>query len=158
MENRRRLGRPRACRKISSNIKVNYFKPRGLPLSSLKEVELTKEEVEALRLKNIKNCDFMINIYTEVMPSTVLLEGMILKKPIMNISMVDESYNFEYLKDNAVLNISDKSNLEKNLQTFLTNSSLQEQLVSAATNHVEKFLTNPGTASKIFANMINSIK
>ena len=109
-------------------------------------------------LKNIKNCDFMINIYTEVMPSTVLLEGMILKKPIMNISMVDESYNFEYLKDNAVLNISDKSNLEKNLQTFLTNSSLQEQLVSAATNHVEKYLTNPGTASKIFANMINSIK
>jgi predicted DNA-binding protein (UPF0251 family) len=57
MENRTRLGRPRACRKISSNIKVNYFKPRGLPLSSLKEVELTKEEVEALRLKNIKNLD-----------------------------------------------------------------------------------------------------
>ncbi len=109
-------------------------------------------------LNHIQQCDFMINIYTELMPSTVLLEGMILKKPIMNITMVDESYNFEYLKDNAVLNVSDKSNLEKNLQDFLSNLTLQEQLISAATNHVEKYLANPGTASKTLANMIDSIK
>lgn len=56
---RKRLGagRPRGRRRITINPIVSYFKPRGLPLSILKEVEITKEELEALSLKNIKNLD-----------------------------------------------------------------------------------------------------
>lgn len=57
MKNRKNLGRPRGFRHIDFDPKVTYFKPRGLPLSNLKEVELTTEEIEALRLKNIKNLD-----------------------------------------------------------------------------------------------------
>jgi len=34
-----------------------YFKPRGVPINKLSVIELTAEEVEALRLKNIKNFD-----------------------------------------------------------------------------------------------------
>jgi len=33
---------------------VRYFKPQGIPLRDLNEVELTLEELEALRLKNVK--------------------------------------------------------------------------------------------------------
>lgn len=51
----RYLGRPRLCRKVKFNPRVKYFKPRGVPLSRLKEITLTKEELEALRLKNIEN-------------------------------------------------------------------------------------------------------
>jgi len=109
-------------------------------------------------LNDINNCDFMLNIYTELVPSTVLLEGMILKKPIMNISMVDELYDFEFLKDEAVLNISDKSNLEKNIDDFLSDNSLQKQLILNATNHVQKYLEHPGNASKTLADIIDSIK
>lgn len=47
--------RPRMLRRIRFNPHVKYFKPRGIPLKDLLEVELTTEEVEALRLKNIKN-------------------------------------------------------------------------------------------------------
>jgi predicted DNA-binding protein (UPF0251 family) len=47
--------RPRIRRRISFNPDVKYFKPRGIPLRDLLEVELTPEEVEALRLKNVKN-------------------------------------------------------------------------------------------------------
>jgi len=54
MRKRFGLGRPRGRRRINFDPRATYFKPRGLPLSSLKEVELTREEVEALRLKNIK--------------------------------------------------------------------------------------------------------
>lgn len=57
MKNRKRLGRPRGFRRINFDPKILYFKPRGLPLSQLKEIELTPEEVEALRLKNIKDFD-----------------------------------------------------------------------------------------------------
>jgi predicted DNA-binding protein (UPF0251 family) len=36
---------------------VTYFKPRGVPLRFLEAVELTTEEAEALRLKNMKDLD-----------------------------------------------------------------------------------------------------
>jgi len=55
--NRNRFGRPRLKRKVRFNPKVDYFKPQGIPMSSLEAIELTKEELEALRLKNIKNLD-----------------------------------------------------------------------------------------------------
>ena len=47
--------RPRLCRRIRFNPNVTYFKPRGVQMRFLEVVELTTEEVEALRLKNIKN-------------------------------------------------------------------------------------------------------
>lgn len=47
--------RPRRCRRIRFKPKVRYFKPQGVPMRFLEVVELTKEEAEALRLKNIKS-------------------------------------------------------------------------------------------------------
>ena len=52
-----RSGRPRLCRRVQFNPRVSYFKPQGMPLRNLNVVELTPEEVEALRLKNIKDLD-----------------------------------------------------------------------------------------------------
>ena len=46
-------GRPRLKRHICFDPRVNYFKPRGVPMRHLEVVELTIEEIEALRLKNI---------------------------------------------------------------------------------------------------------
>lgn len=51
------MPRPRLCRKINFNPNVRYFKPQGIPLRELDEVELTLEEMEALRLKNISDLD-----------------------------------------------------------------------------------------------------
>jgi len=47
--------RPRLCRRIRFNPNVTYFKPQSVPMRSLEVVELTAEEVEALRLKNRKD-------------------------------------------------------------------------------------------------------
>jgi len=57
MHDRRKVGRPRLRRRINFNPKITYFKPRGVPMAVLDVVELTKEELEAIRLKNIKNFD-----------------------------------------------------------------------------------------------------
>jgi predicted DNA-binding protein (UPF0251 family) len=54
---RGRAGRPRLRRWVRFNPRVTYFKPQGIPLRTLDMVELTVEELEALRLKNIKGLD-----------------------------------------------------------------------------------------------------
>ena len=51
------MPRPRSRRRIRFNPSVTYFKPRGVPVRNLEIVEITSEEMEALRLKNIKNLD-----------------------------------------------------------------------------------------------------
>ncbi|MFH1752274.1 MAG: DUF134 domain-containing protein [archaeon] len=48
------MPRPRLCRRISFNPDVTFFKPAGVRLSELEEVNLTLDELEALRLKDFK--------------------------------------------------------------------------------------------------------
>jgi len=49
--------RPRLCRRIRFNPNVTYFKPQGVPMRFLEVIELTTEEAEALRLRNIKDLE-----------------------------------------------------------------------------------------------------
>ena len=49
--------RPRLCRRIRFNPNITYFKPQGVPMRYLEVVELTTEEAEALRLRNIKDLE-----------------------------------------------------------------------------------------------------
>ena len=51
------MPRPKCCCKIKFKPLANYFKPYGVPIKLLEIVELTAEEVEALRLKNIKGLE-----------------------------------------------------------------------------------------------------
>jgi len=51
------MPRPRLCRRIRFIPSITYFKPQGVPMRFLEIVELSTEEVEALRLKNIKDLD-----------------------------------------------------------------------------------------------------
>ncbi|MBU2566642.1 DUF134 domain-containing protein [Patescibacteria group bacterium] len=51
------MPRPRLGRRIRFDPHVTFFKPQGVPMSTLEIVELTAEEAEALRLKNVKDLD-----------------------------------------------------------------------------------------------------
>ena len=51
------MPRPRLFRRIRFNPNVTYFKPQGVPMRFLDVVELTAEEMEALRLKNEEGLD-----------------------------------------------------------------------------------------------------
>jgi uncharacterized protein len=44
------MPRPCRCRRIRCSPDINYFKPRGIPLDMLEEVNLTLDELEAVRL------------------------------------------------------------------------------------------------------------
>ena len=51
------MPRPRCRRRISYRHGANFYKPRGMPMRHLEIAELTFEEMEALRLKNIRGLD-----------------------------------------------------------------------------------------------------
>jgi len=44
------MARPKKFRRIGCNPEASYFKPRGIPLCRLKEMSLSLDEVETLRL------------------------------------------------------------------------------------------------------------
>lgn len=49
------MPRPRSFRKVRFSPDVTYYKPQGVPLNQLKVVDLSLEEVEALRLKSVED-------------------------------------------------------------------------------------------------------
>jgi len=51
------MARPRLCRNIKFDPQVNYFKPQGIPVRCLDVVEMSLEEMEVLRLKNLEGLE-----------------------------------------------------------------------------------------------------
>jgi predicted DNA-binding protein (UPF0251 family) len=51
------LGRRQLWRRVSSIPMVTYFKPAGIPMTALKEVQLLVEEAEAIRLKDLEGLE-----------------------------------------------------------------------------------------------------
>ena len=51
------MPRPRHRRRIRFRPGATFYKPQGIPMRHLEVVELTFEEMEALRLKNMKGLD-----------------------------------------------------------------------------------------------------
>ena len=49
--------RPTKPRQISVDPNVTYFKPRAIPLSTLEEMDLGLDELEAIRLCDLKGLD-----------------------------------------------------------------------------------------------------
>jgi len=49
--------RRRNRRRVRFDFDQIYFKPRGIPLSNLEEINISKEELETLRLRYIEKLD-----------------------------------------------------------------------------------------------------
>jgi len=51
------MPRPRKCRRVAFLPQVTYLKPVGIPLRALDEVEVSVEEAEAIRLKDLEGLE-----------------------------------------------------------------------------------------------------
>ena len=51
------MSRPQKCRRVTNMPEITYFKPAGIPLRSLKEISISVEETEAVRLKDLEGLD-----------------------------------------------------------------------------------------------------
>jgi len=105
-------------------------------------------------LEVISSCDLMLNINTELFPSTVLYEGLIMKKPVINITMMDEKYDFEFVKDNAVISISDTDDLEASIRKILFDENFSSQLIKNGQQHLQRYFSNHFSASEHLADII----
>lgn len=48
------MPRPFKCRRVRCRIKENFFKPCGIPFENLEEIQLTVDELEAIRLADLQ--------------------------------------------------------------------------------------------------------
>lgn len=122
----------------------------------------TDPSIPIYQLKPIKEllsmCSALINISPEGFdPSTVLLEGLILNKPTMNIVIDELFYDFQYEKDEAILSVSPNDDLEKQLYDILFNKDFRQKLVTNGKKHIETYLSNHGTASECIAKTLVSL-
>ena len=51
------MPRPPKCRRVAFLPNVKYFKPAGIPMRALDEIQLSIEEAEAIRLKDLEGLD-----------------------------------------------------------------------------------------------------
>ena len=51
------MPRPKLCRKVRFNPKALFFKPQGVPMAELEMVEINREEMETIRLKDVLGMD-----------------------------------------------------------------------------------------------------
>ena len=51
------MARPPKCRRVAFIPELTYFKPTGMPLRVLEEIQVTVEEAEAIRLKDLEGME-----------------------------------------------------------------------------------------------------
>lgn len=102
----------------------------------------------------LETCDSLISLNY----STILVDGLILKKPTMVI--LPEKQNFEQeeiIKKDAVAIVSNKIELETKLNDFLCNKQFRENLISNGENFVDEYFSFQGNSSKILSKFLVNI-
>ena len=109
-------------------------------------------------LNLIEQCDIMININPESCDtSTVIMEGLIMRKPIITAFLDNLYHEIEFVKYNATISVSDHTNLEKIIYDILYDENTQKKLKTNSEVHLKKYLTNHGVASKRFSEMLDTL-
>ncbi len=105
----------------------------------------------------INDVDLVIVISPETYgTSTMILESMILGKPTINIVFNQKPFEFEHVKSKAVFIISEHDELEKELKKILLDKNIQNEILQNADKFVNKFLSNCGTASEKFLDLLRT--
>ena len=90
-------------------------------------------------------------------PSTIILESMILNKPIMNIVLDGHFHEFPYVQQNAILTTSDESDMEDNIEKLVFNNDFRDALIKNSKKFVKSYLFAPANASENLAENIESL-
>jgi hypothetical protein len=103
----------------------------------------------------IQSSALVININHEVFDqSTIILEAMILQKPVLQISLDQQFQNSGYDSKYPILALSYEADWEKYIKKILFEKNFSEQMISSSNQYLKNFLSFQGTASKKVANEI----
>jgi len=99
----------------------------------------------------------MININPEEnQPSTVILEALIMKKPVINISLDESNSEFDYDGVSPVISLSYKTDIMKYVIKLFNDSKFYEELNKKITTSLNNYLSNHKNASKQLADYLKS--
>ena len=105
----------------------------------------------------IDRSDMMININPEEnQPSTVILEALIMKKPVINISLDESNSEFDYDGASPVISLSYKTDIMKYVIKLFNDSKFYEELNKKITTSLNNYLSNHKNASKQLADYLKS--
>ena len=108
-------------------------------------------------LEQLKTADAVIHIEPHGLGlSTAILESLIMDIPTMNIVIKNEIFQFDCVKEQAILSHLDSDDIEKSIYELLFNENVRNDLIKNTKNHLSNCLANPGIASKKFAEMLSS--
>ena len=108
-------------------------------------------------LEQLKTADAVIHIEPHgVGLSTAILESLIMNIPTMNIVIKNEIFQFDCVREQAILTHLDSDDIEKPIFELLFNENVRNNLIKNTKNHLSNYLANPGIASKKFAEMLRS--
>ena len=92
-------------------------------------------------------------------PSTIILESMIMGVPTMNIVLDEKLYEFAYIQQNAVIAISDDSDLDNEIKQIVSDERVRNELRENGKKFVKNFLENYGNSSRKLADVLrNNLK
>jgi hypothetical protein len=80
-------------------------------------------------------------------PSTVILESIILEKPVINFVLDEKFYDFSYEKFNAVISITEKNDLKEIISNIFNDSVFKNTLIKNGKKFLNDYLSNHETAS-----------
>jgi len=84
-------------------------------------------------------------------PSTVILESIILKKPIINFILDEKFYNFSFDQYNAVISITENDDMKKIILNILDDTKFRNNLISNGKIFLDDYLSNHQHAAKTLA-------
>ena len=106
----------------------------------------------------IQISNFVISISTEGYdPSTIMFESMILKKPVVNIILDDKIFQFDFIKQKAVIALDSSENFEYYFKKLLSDEQFYNSIVKNSQMFVDQYLSNKGNASYNLVNYISKI-
>lgn len=105
----------------------------------------------------INQCDMLINVSEFYSPSTTILESIILKKPVIYVSLFEKELDYAFIKQKAVLHLSANDDLKNPINLILFNNSFRTELIQNSQKFLKFHLSNFGNASFEMAKTIDSL-
>ena len=131
-----------------NDILIKIFKEidPSIPVFSIKSIK-----------QLISDSDLVVNITPEENePSTVMLEGLIMKKPVIELSLDERNQNMEYDELHPIISLSYKSNVEHYILKVLNDPIFRKKISLKTNEFLTHYLSNQKSVSEFLANYLKS--
>ena len=120
-----------------------------------------QSNITVFQIKNpnelIKKSDLMINISPELYDSsTIMLEGLLLRKPVIQLSLDDELSKVEPLKF-PIIQISEIEHFEQVISKIINDEIYRKEIIEQISNKLNDYLSFQGNSNAKFLEIIEKI-